>query len=153
MPSSRTPEARLSAGGARTLLFLDEVHRFSKAQQDVLLPAVENGWLALVAATTENPFFSVISPLLSRSLLLRLEPLSDDDVREVIRRAIADPRGYGGRLHLTPEAEDHLVTIAGGDARRALTSLEAAGVARGHAGPGDAGARGRPGSGALRPRR
>jgi putative ATPase len=121
----------LSAGGARTLLFLDEVHRFSKAQQDVLLPAVENGWLALVAATTENPFFSVISPLLSRSLLLRLEPLSDDDVREVIRRAIADPRGYGGHLQLTPEAEDHLVTIAGGDARRALTSLEAAGVQEG----------------------
>jgi putative ATPase len=117
----------LSNGGARTLLFLDEVHRFSKAQQDVLLPAVENGWLALVAATTENPFFSVISPLLSRSLLLRLEPLTADDVREVIRRALADPRGYGGRLTLTPEAEDHLVTLAGGDARRALTSLEAAG--------------------------
>ncbi|HEX4430179.1 MAG TPA: replication-associated recombination protein A [Frankiaceae bacterium] len=119
--------AALSNGGARTLLFLDEVHRFSKAQQDVLLPAVENGWLALVAATTENPFFSVISPLLSRSLLLRLEPLTADDVREVIRRALADPRGYGGRLTLTPEAEDHLVTLAGGDARRALTSLEAVG--------------------------
>ena len=103
------------------------MHRFSKAQQDVLLPAVENGWLALVAATTENPFFSVISPLLSRSLLLRLEPLTADDVREVIRRALADPRGYGGSLTLTPEAEDHLVTLAGGDARRALTSLEAAG--------------------------
>ncbi len=117
----------LSNGGARTLLFLDEVHRFSKAQQDVLLPAVENGWLALVAATTENPFFSVISPLLSRSLLLRLEPLTADDVREVIRRALSDPRGYGGRLTLTPEAEDHLVTLAGGDARRALTSLEAVG--------------------------
>ncbi len=117
----------LSNGGARTLLFLDEVHRFSKAQQDVLLPAVENGWLALVAATTENPFFSVISPLLSRSLLLRLESLSADDVREVIRRALADPRGYGGRLSLTAEAEEHLVTLAGGDARRALTSLEAAG--------------------------
>ncbi len=121
----------LSNGGARTLLFLDEVHRFSKAQQDVLLPAVENGWLALVAATTENPFFSVISPLLSRSLLLRLEPLTADDVREVIRRALADPRGYGGRLTLTPQAEDHLVTLAGGDARRALTSLEAAGVSEG----------------------
>jgi putative ATPase len=119
--------AALSNGGARTLLFLDEVHRFSKAQQDVLLPAVENGWLALVAATTENPFFSVISPLLSRSLLLRLDPLSDDDVREVIRRALIDPRGYGGRLALAPEAEDHLVTLAAGDARRALTSLEAAG--------------------------
>ncbi len=121
----------LANGGARTLLFLDEVHRFSKAQQDVLLPAVENGWLALVAATTENPFFSVISPLLSRSLLLRLEALSADDVREVIRRALTDPRGFGGKLTLTPEAEDHLVTIAAGDARRALTALEAAGMSSG----------------------
>ncbi len=121
----------LANSGARTLLFLDEVHRFSKAQQDVLLPAVENGWLALVAATTENPFFSVVSPLLSRSLLLRLEALTADDIREVIRRALTDPKGYGGALSLTPEAEDHLVTIAAGDARRALTALEAAGVSEG----------------------
>jgi putative ATPase len=121
----------LAGGGARTLLFLDEVHRFSKAQQDVLLPAVENGWLALVAATTENPFFSVVSPLLSRSLLLRLEALTADDIREVIRRALADPRGFGGELTLTPEAEEHLVTIAAGDARRALTALEAAGITSG----------------------
>ncbi len=121
----------LANGGARTLLFLDEVHRFSKAQQDVLLPAVENGWLALVAATTENPFFSVISPLLSRSLLLRLDALSADDLREVIHRALADPRGFGGRLALSPQAEDHLITMAAGDARRALTALEAAGVDEG----------------------
>ncbi len=121
----------LSTTGERTVLFLDEVHRFSKAQQDVLLPVVENGWLALVAATTENPFFSVISPLLSRSLLLRLEALTADDIREVIGRALADDRGYGGRLALTAEAEEHLVTIAAGDARRALTALEAAGVGEG----------------------
>ena len=121
----------LTGGGARTLLFLDEVHRFSKAQQDVLLPAVENGWLALVAATTENPFFSVVSPLLSRSLLLRLEALTADDVREVIRRALADPRGFSGRLSLASEAEDFLITVAAGDARRALTALEAAGQREG----------------------
>jgi putative ATPase len=117
--------------GERTVLFLDEVHRFSKAQQDVLLPAVENGWLTLIAATTENPFFSIVSPLLSRSLLLRLEPLTEDDIRAVLRRALDDPRGFGGKLTLTPEAEQHLVTVAGGDARRALTALEAPGVTEG----------------------
>src|SRR4051794_33928843 len=117
--------------GERTVLFLDEVHRFSKAQQDVLLPAVENGWLTLIAATTENPFFSIVSPLLSRSLLLRLEPLTEDDIRAVLHRALADPRGFGGHLELTPEAEQHLVTVAGGDARRALTALEAPGVTEG----------------------
>jgi putative ATPase len=122
---------QLSISGERTVLFLDEVHRFSKAQQDVLLPVVENGWLTLVAATTENPFFSIISPLLSRSLLLRLDSLTADDIREVLHRALADPRGFGGKLALTPEAEDHLVTLAGGDARRALTALEAAGVQQG----------------------
>jgi putative ATPase len=126
-------EARtqLSISGERTVLFLDEVHRFSKAQQDVLLPVVENGWLTLVAATTENPFFSVVSPLLSRSLLLRLEALTPDDIREVLRRALSDPRGFGGKLTLTQEAEEHLVTLAGGDARRGLTALEAAGVREG----------------------
>ncbi|HEU0131424.1 MAG TPA: replication-associated recombination protein A [Mycobacteriales bacterium] len=121
-------EARdaLALNGAQTVLFVDEVHRFSKTQQDALLPAVENRWVTLVAATTENPFFSVISPLLSRSLLLRLEPLSDGDVRAVVARALADERGYGGRLALADDATDHLVRIAGGDARRALTALEAA---------------------------
>jgi putative ATPase len=121
-------EARNALGttGAQTVLFIDEVHRFSKTQQDALLPAVENRWVTLVAATTENPFFSVIAPLMSRSLLLRLEPLSDDDVRTVVDRALADERGYAGRLALAPEASDHLVRIAGGDARRALTALEAA---------------------------
>jgi putative ATPase len=121
-------EARNALGdsGAQTVLFIDEVHRFSKTQQDALLPAVENRWVTLVAATTENPFFSVISPLMSRSLLLRLEPLTDEHVRTVVDRAIADERGYGGRLALADDATAHLVRIAGGDARRALTALEAA---------------------------
>ncbi len=121
----------LVAGGRETVLFVDEVHRFSKAQQDALLPGVENRWVTLVAATTENPFFSVISPLLSRSLLLRLEPLSDDDVGRVIDQALVDERGLGGELELAADARDHLVRLAGGDARRALTYLEAAaGAAR-----------------------
>jgi putative ATPase len=121
----------LVAGGRETVLFVDEVHRFSKAQQDALLPGVENRWVTLVAATTENPFFSVISPLLSRSLLLRLEPLADDEVGKVIDQALVDDRGLGGELELAADARDHLVRLAGGDARRALTYLEAAaGAAR-----------------------
>jgi len=120
-------EARTALGmsGAQTVLFIDEVHRFSKTQQDALLPAVENRWVSLVAATTENPFFSVISPLLSRSLLLTLEPLSDDDIDTVVRRTLADSRGLAGTLELAPGTLEHLVRIAGGDARRALTALEA----------------------------
>ena len=118
--------ARLVATGQETVLFVDEVHRFSKAQQDALLPGVENRWVTLVAATTENPFFSVISPLLSRSLLLTLEPLTEDDIRDVVRRAVADQRGLGGRIGLADDALDHLVRLAGGDARRSLTYLEAA---------------------------
>src|SRR3954464_6032420 len=90
----------LTRSGRETVLFVDEVHRFSKAQQDALLPGVENRWVTLVAATTENPFFSVISPLLSRSLLLTLEPLSDDDVRTVVQTAVADERGLGGSSEL-----------------------------------------------------
>ncbi|MGR4009649.1 replication-associated recombination protein A [Leucobacter sp. 1207-22] len=109
-----------------TVLFLDEIHRFTKAQQDALLPGVENGWVTLVAATTENPSFSVISPLMSRSLLLTLEPLTDDDLRELLSRAVSDPRGLRGEVELTPEALDALVQLASGDARRALTALEAA---------------------------
>ena len=126
-----TARDELGTSGRQTVLFIDEVHRFSKTQQDALLPAVENRWVTLVAATTENPFFSVISPLLSRSLLLRLEPLSDQDVRAVVHRALRDERGYGGAVSLAPDAEEHLLRIAGGDARRALTALEAAaGAAR-----------------------
>ncbi|MEO7745656.1 MAG: replication-associated recombination protein A [Actinomycetota bacterium] len=117
---------RLARTGQETVLFVDEVHRFTKAQQDALLPGVENRWVTLVAATTENPFFSVISPLLSRSLLLTLEPLTEDDVRGVIDRALVDERGLAGVVTLDPEAADHLVRLAGGDARRALTYLEAA---------------------------
>ncbi|MCK9923265.1 replication-associated recombination protein A [Frankia sp. AgPm24] len=120
-------EARAARGGSgtRTVLFIDEVHRFTRTQQDALLPSVEHGWVTLVAATTENPFFSVVSPLLSRSLLLTLEPLTEDDIRGVLDRALRDPRGYGGRIELTTPAREHVVRLAGGDARRALTILEA----------------------------
>ncbi|MGZ4437106.1 MAG: replication-associated recombination protein A [Nocardioides sp.] len=118
--------ARLARSGQETVLFVDEVHRFTKAQQDALLPGVENRWVTLVAATTENPFFSVISPLLSRSLLLTLEPLTDDDIRAVIAEALADERGLAGAVRLEDDALDHLVRLAGGDARRSLTYLEAA---------------------------
>ena len=112
--------------GTSTILFLDEIHRFSKAQQDALLPGVENGWVILIAATTENPSFSVISPLLSRSLLLTLKPLTDDDLGALIDRAVSDPRGLAGAVVLEPEARAALIHLASGDARRALTSLEAA---------------------------
>jgi putative ATPase len=118
--------AQLARGGPETVLFVDEVHRFTKAQQDALLPGVENRWVTLVAATTENPFFSVIAPLLSRSLLLTLEPLTDDDVDGVITRALTDERGLAGAVTLDDQAREHLVRLAGGDARRALTYLEAA---------------------------
>lgn len=117
---------RLAGSGEETVLFIDEVHRFSKSQQDALLPSVENRWVTLVAATTENPSFSVISPLLSRSLLLTLRSLTDDDVRGLVRRAVVDERGLGGAVHLDADAEDQLVRMAGGDARKALTILEAA---------------------------
>jgi putative ATPase len=112
--------------GQQTVLFVDEVHRFSRTQQDALLGAVEDRLVLLVAATTENPSFSVVAPLLSRSLVLALQPLSDDDVRTLLRRAVTEPRGLGGAVTLAPEAEDALVRLAGGDARRALTALEAA---------------------------
>ena len=112
--------------GQSTILFLDEIHRFTKAQQDALLPGVENGWVVLIAATTENPSFSVISPLLSRSLLLTLRPLTDEDLRMLIDRAIADARGLAGAVSLGDAARDALVRLSSGDARRALTALEAA---------------------------
>ncbi|MFE1952617.1 replication-associated recombination protein A [Streptomyces sp. NPDC059524] len=120
--------ARRAMGGhgKETVLFLDEIHRFSKAQQDSLLPAVENRWVTLIAATTENPYFSVISPLLSRSLLLTLEPLTDDDLRGLLKRALTEERGLDGAVTLADDAEEHLLRVAGGDARRALTALEAA---------------------------
>ncbi|RFU84259.1 replication-associated recombination protein A [Streptomyces triticagri] len=119
--------ARRATGGygKETVLFLDEIHRFSKAQQDSLLPAVENRWVTLIAATTENPYFSVISPLLSRSLLLTLEPLTDDDLAGLLDRALTEERGLAGSVGLADDARAHLLRIAGGDARRALTALEA----------------------------
>lgn len=111
--------------GTSTVLFLDEIHRFTKAQQDALLPGVENGWVILIAATTENPSFSVIAPLLSRSLLLTLETLSDDDLGVLVDRAVAHPRGLNGAVDLDPAAREAIVRLASGDARRALTALEA----------------------------
>ena len=116
----------LANGGEETILFVDEVHRFSKSQQDSLLPAVENRWVVLVAATTENPSFSVISPLLSRSLLLTLRPLDADAIEALIRRALVDERGLGDRFSITDEAVAGLVRLAGSDARKSLTLLEAA---------------------------
>ena len=112
--------------GRTTVLFLDEIHRFTKAQQDALLPGVERGWVVLVAATTENPSFSVISPLLSRSLLLTLQPLERQDIGELIDRAVADPRGLDAAVTVQPRAREHLLELCGGDARKALTGLEAA---------------------------
>ena len=112
--------------GQSTILFLDEIHRFTKAQQDALLPGVENGWVVLIAATTENPSFSVVAPLLSRSLLLTLRPLSDEDLGLLVDRAVDDPRGLAGAVALDAEARAALIRLASGDARRALTALEAA---------------------------
>lgn len=128
-------EARRAAvHGRRTVLFIDEVHRFSKTQQDALLAAVENRVVLLVAATTENPSFSVVAPLLSRSLILQLQPLADNDIREVLTRAIADERGLGGAVAVDQEALSLLVQLAAGDARRALTALEVAFETAGGAG-------------------
>ncbi|NSC25470.1 replication-associated recombination protein A [Streptomyces albus subsp. chlorinus] len=109
----------------QTVLFIDEVHRFSRTQQDALLGAVEDRLVLLVAATTENPSFSVVSPLLSRLLVLQLTSLNEDEVRELLRRAVTDPRGLGSAVSLSAEAEDALVRLAAGDARSALTALEA----------------------------
>jgi putative ATPase len=119
---------RAKGGMLRTVLFVDEVHRWSKAQQDVLLPAVEEGTITLIGATTENPYFSLVTPLLSRCLLLRLEPLSPPEVRALLLRALEDEgRGLGGiPVKVEEDALDHLVEVAGGDARIALTGLEAA---------------------------
>jgi putative ATPase len=126
---ARKVMAKAKAGGLfRTVLFVDEVHRWSKSQQDVLLPAVEDGTITLIGATTENPYFSLVSPLLSRCILLRLEPLSPADLRALLERALADPeRGLGALgVTMSEEAFAHLVEVAGGDARIGLTGLEAA---------------------------
>ena len=135
-PRSTRPARDLTRRGRETVLFVDEVHRFSKAQQDALLPGVENRWVTLVAATTENPFFSVISPLLSRSLLLQLELAH----RRRHRARCSTGRwptsaGWPARSRLDDDALDHLVRLAGGDARRSLTYLEAAAGAASTPGP------------------
>lgn len=135
--------------GLTTVLFLDEIHRFSKAQQDALLPGVENGWVILVAATTENPSFSVISPLLSRSLLLTLEVLSDDDLGVIVDRALTDPRGLSGKVALDDDARGAIIRLASGDARRALTALEAAAASAAAAAGEDAAGEGAAGEGAV----
>ncbi|MBU4216152.1 MAG: replication-associated recombination protein A [Actinobacteria bacterium] len=126
---------RLVGGGQETVLFIDEVHRFSRTQQDALLPAVENRWVTLIAATTENPSFSVNAPLLSRSLLATLHPLSEADVAVLVLRAAQDDRGLAGAPAPSDEAVAAIVRLAGGDARKALTLLEAAaGVVQDEAG-------------------
>ena len=121
-------DARTALGmhGRGTVLFIDEVHRFSKSQQDALLPAVENGWVTLIAATTENPSFSVISPLLSRSVVVTLASLDAAEVGALVRRAVTDPRGLAGAVTIEDPAVDLLSRLAMGDARRALTALDAA---------------------------
>ena len=117
---------RLLSLGRRTILFVDEIHRFNRGQQDALLHAVEDRTVVLVGATTENPYFEVNSALISRSRVVELQPLDDDSIRELLRRALADERGLAGAFELEPEAEDEIVTLAGGDGRAALTSLELA---------------------------
>jgi len=119
---------RQAATGGRTVLFIDEVHRFSKSQQDALLPGVEAGWVVFIGATTENPFFSIIGPLLSRSLLFRLEKLTSEEIALIIERALSDSdRGLGEKhLSIAGDAQDYLVQKSEGDARIALNALEAA---------------------------
>lgn len=119
---------RLGSTRERTVLFLDEIHRFNRAQQDILLPDVESGQILLVGATTENPFFSVNSPLVSRSQIFQFTALSEEDIRQLVQRAIADPeRGFGKlNIRIDDEALAHWATISDGDARRALTGLEVA---------------------------
>ncbi len=114
--------------GRRTILFVDEIHRWNKAQQDALLPHVEDGTVILIGTTTENPFFEVNAPLISRSRVFRFQPLSDAHIRTILERALADPdRGLGGqRVRVDDDALDHLITTAGGDARSALNALETA---------------------------
>jgi putative ATPase len=133
---ARKVMASAKGGLLKTVLFVDEVHRWSKAQQDVLLPAVEEGTITLIGATTENPYFSLVTPLLSRTILLRLEPLEAEDLRAIMARALEDEERGLGELHLkvAEDAIEHLVEIAGGDARIALTGLEAAVLSAGSAG-------------------
>lgn len=116
---------RISAGEGETLLFLDEIHRFSKSQQDALLPAVENRDVAFIAATTENPSYSVIKPLLSRVITVKLDPLGPDAIKTIVQRAISSPDGLDGAVDVPAEVIDSIAASSGNDARRALTTLEA----------------------------
>lgn len=125
---------RIAAGESETVVFIDEVHRFTKSQQDVLLPAVENRWITLIGATTENPSFSVVGPLLSRSLLLTLRPLEASDLGLLVDRAITDERGLAGRVTLDADGRQHILKVAGADARKALTLLESLAAAAGEGG-------------------
>jgi putative ATPase len=125
---------RLATSERETVIFIDEIHRFTRSQQDVLLPAVENRWVTLIGATTENPSFSVVGPLLSRSLMLTLKPLAPEDIGALIDRAVVDPRGLGGQVTLEDGARDHIVRVAGADARKALTLLESVADAAADAG-------------------
>ncbi len=118
--------AARDSNARRTILFLDEIHRFNKSQQDALLPAVESGLLVLIGATTENPFFEINSPLLSRLIMFRLEPLSNDDLSVLITRALTDERGLADEFSLTETAQAHILDKSDGDARRALNVLELA---------------------------
>ncbi|MGH2377549.1 MAG: AAA family ATPase, partial [Candidatus Limnocylindria bacterium] len=115
-----------SSTGEGTVLFIDEIHRFNKAQQDVVLPHAEEGDVVLIGATTENPSFEVISALLSRTRVYTLRPLTDDDVRTIVRRALVDERGLRGEVSLEPDALEVLAGVANGDARVALNALELA---------------------------
>ena len=128
-------ESRLLSTGRRTILFVDEIHRFNRSQQDALLHAVEDRTVILVGATTENPYFEVNSALISRSRVVELQPLDDGSVRTLVRRALDDSHGLAGAFSLSDEALDTIVSLAGGDGRAALTSLE---LASQMADPGDA---------------
>ncbi|WP_062526907.1 replication-associated recombination protein A [Demequina rhizosphaerae] len=125
---------RIATGERETVLFIDEIHRFTRSQQDALLPAVENRWVTLIGATTENPSFSVVGPLLSRSLLLVLQPLASTDIAALLERAVSDTRGLGGSVTLDDAAAAHILRVAGADARKALTLLESIAQAAGREG-------------------
>ena len=130
-------EKRLLVNGMRTILFVDEIHRFNRSQQDALLHAVEDRTVILIGATTENPYFEVNSALISRSRVIELRSLSDEDIVSIVERALDDERGLKGEFALDPDALDSIVNLAGGDARNALTTLElSAGLAREQASSG-----------------
>ncbi len=129
-------ESRLLTQGRRTILFVDEIHRFNRSQQDALLHAVEDRTVVLVGATTENPYFEVNSALISRSRIVELRPLDDDSIGRMLDRALAAPEGLAGAFTLTPEAKAEIVKLAGGDGRSALTSLELASQMAAPADPG-----------------